>query len=101
FRFEHLEHTVPADDARQRQRDPELLLIAADRNHRALVIEHHLGDTGRYDPDAVLAGIVALDDGDVGVAHVSLQLVPQLVNPLAASLGQCRDWNAADARGGP
>jgi hypothetical protein len=47
-------------------------LIAADRNHRALIIQDHLGDTGRNDSDSVLAGIMTLDDADVGVAHLSL-----------------------------
>src|SRR5262249_31278081 len=101
FRFEHLDHTAAPDYARQRQRDSEFLLIAADRYHRALVIEHHLGDTDRYDPDAVLAAIMALDEGDVAVAHVSLELSPQVAKPLAAPFEQCRDWNSADTRGGP
>src|SRR6516162_2079974 len=55
----------------------------------------------RYDPDAVLARIVALDDGDVGVAHVSLELVPQLAHALAAPLEQGRHRNSADPCGGP
>src|SRR6516162_9879366 len=96
FGFEHLDRAAAADDARQGQRDAKPLLIAADRNDRALVVEHHLGDPGRYDADAVLAGIMALDDGDVGVAHVFLQLLPQLVHPLAALLEQCRHRNSAD-----
>src|SRR5215467_1902230 len=75
--FEHLDRAAAADDARQGQRDAKLLLIAADRNDRALVIEHHLGDAGRYDADAVLARVMALDYGDVGVAYLSLELVAQ------------------------
>src|SRR5262249_6374549 len=77
-RLEHLDHAAAADDARQGQRDSKLLLIAADRNDRAFVIEHHLGDAGRYDADSVLASIMALDDADVGVAHVFLQLLTPL-----------------------
>ena len=101
FRLENFDHAATADDARQRQRDAKFLLIAADRNPRTFVIEHHLGDPCRYDADSVLAGIMALDDGDVGIAHVSLELVPKLVNPLAAPGEQCRDGNATDACGGP
>src|SRR5262249_3548033 len=67
----------------------------------SLVIEHHLGDAGRYDADTVLAGIMTLDDGDVGIAHVSLELVPQLAHPLAAPLEQCRHGNSADPCRGP
>src|SRR5262245_25316159 len=100
-RLEHFDHAAAADDARQGQRDAKLLLIAADRNDRALVIEHHLGDTGRYDADSVLASIMALDDGDVRIAHLSLQLMLQLANPLAAPLEQCRHWNSADPCRGP
>src|SRR5262249_20977921 len=100
-RLEHLDHAATADDARQGQRDAKLLLIAADRNDRALVIEHHLGDTGRYDPDSFLASIMAFDDGDVRIAPLSLQLMLQLANPLAAPLEQCRHWNSADPCRGP
>src|SRR5262245_62269266 len=99
--FEHLDHAAAADDARQGQRNSKLLLIAADRNDRAFVIEHHLGDTGRYDADSVLASIMALDDADVCVAHVFLQLLTQLAKPLAAPLEQCRHWNSADPCRGP
>src|SRR5262249_33319355 len=100
-RLEHLDHAAAADDARQGQRDAKLLLIAADRNDRVLVIEHHLGDPGRYDADSELAGIMALDDADVGVAPLSLQLMLQLANPLAAPLEQCRHWNSSDPCRGP
>src|SRR5215471_7596755 len=100
-RLEHLDHAAAADDARQGQRDAKLLLIAADRNDRAFVIEHYLGDTGRYDADSVLASIMAFDDGDVRIAHLSLQLMLQLANPLAAPLEQCRHWNSADPCRGP
>src|SRR5258706_10692543 len=100
-RLEHLDHAATADDARQRQRHAEVFLITADRNDRALVVEHHLGDTRRYNPDSVLARAVALDDGDVGVAHVFLGRLPQLVHALAARFEQCRHRNAADACGGP
>src|SRR4029077_5078529 len=88
FRFEHLADPGAADAARQRQRNAKLLLVAADRNDRALVIEHHLGDAGRDDADSVLAGIMPLDDADVGVAHLALQLLPQLADPLAARAQQ-------------
>ena len=88
FRFEHLDDAGAADDARQRQRDAKLLLVAADRNDRALVIEHHLGDAGRDDADSVLAGIMPLDDADIGVAYLALQLLPQLADPLAARAQQ-------------
>jgi hypothetical protein len=57
-------HAAAADDARQRQRDPELPPIAADRDCRALVAQHYFGNARRQDADAVLAGIVSLDDCD-------------------------------------
>jgi hypothetical protein len=63
-------------------------VIAADRNDRALVVEHHLGNPRRHDADPVLAGIVPLDDADIGVAHLALQLLPQLADPLAARAEQ-------------
>src|SRR5262249_49654989 len=37
FRLQHVNDPAAAEHTRQRQRDPELLLIAADRDHRALV----------------------------------------------------------------
>jgi hypothetical protein len=35
-----------------------------------------------------LAGIVPLDDADIGVAYLALQLLPQLADPLAARAEQ-------------
>src|SRR5262249_15097228 len=101
FRLEHLGHALAADNAWQRQGHSKLRLVTSDRDDRALVAQHHLGDTRRYDADAGLADIMALDDCDVSIADVTLELVPQLVNPLAAPREQCRDRNATDSCGGP
>src|SRR5580692_5118532 len=84
LRLQHRNYAGAADDARQRQRDAERRLVAADRDRRALVTQHHFGNARRYDADAVLAGIVPLDDGDVGVADVALELGAHVVELFAA-----------------
>src|SRR4030081_707928 len=75
-RLEDADHTASADHARQRQGDAVALLIAGDREDRALVAQDRFRQPGADDPDAVLAGIVALDDGDVRVSDVALNGIP-------------------------
>src|SRR5438552_9536301 len=71
-RLEDPVHAAPAKHARQRQGDAVVLLVARDREDRALVTQDRFRQPGAHDPDAVLARIVALDDGDVGVANIAL-----------------------------
>ena len=59
-------------------------LQAANCVHGALIVEHDFGDERRYDPDAVLAGVMALDD--VGVANYLFDLILESVDSCAALL---------------
>src|SRR5690348_16617836 len=81
---------VPADDRRQRQCDAICRAVAADRNDRPLITQHQLGDARRHHADAVLARVVAFDDGDVGVADVLLDAAPRLLAGEAALLENVR-----------
>src|SRR5262249_16527759 len=53
------------------------------------------------DPDAVLARVVAFNDGDVGVADVLLDALTQVAQVLATLLEQVGEGNSADACRGP
>src|SRR6185312_1586026 len=75
--------------------------VAADRNDRALVAQHHLCDARRHHADAVLARIVAFDDGDVGVADILLDGLPRRLAGKAALLENLRRGHAGDARARP
>jgi hypothetical protein len=63
------------------------------------VTRHNLGDARRDDADAVLARVVALDDGDVGVrpaiAASRTRFFPDDRQVGMTSRGACSDWGAA------
>src|SRR5215510_603412 len=65
------------------------------------IAQHHLGNTRRDDADAILAGIVALDDRDIGVPHVVLEPGTKIFQPLATLFDQGSNRNAGDARRRP
>src|ERR1700722_8486024 len=77
------------------------MLVAADRNCRAFITQHDFRDPRRHNADTILAGIVPLDDGDIGVTHVLFQLGSNIVKFFAALFGELRHWHACDARGRP
>ena len=54
-------------------------MVGSDRNDRPLVAQNDFRDPRRDHPDAVLAGADALDDRYVRIAHLLLDLVPELL----------------------
>ena len=64
-----------ADDARQREGHPKPRLQTANWDHGVLIVEHHFGNAGRYDANAVLAGVMAFDNCDVGITNFLFYLV--------------------------
>jgi hypothetical protein len=97
LRLEGPDHASSSDNARKRQRDVKLGIVTADRDHRSLVAENHFRDPRRNDADAELTGIIALDDGDIGVTNVRLDLLAHTVKRLAALLDEFANWHAGDA----
>jgi len=67
--FHDLHDAFPPDYARQGKRDSVLWIKGTDRNHRALIPQHHLRNASRDHADPELAGLVSLDDGDIGIPH--------------------------------
>src|ERR1700739_3814876 len=72
-------------------------MITADRDRRSFIAKHHFGYTCGQDANPVLACIVALNDGDVGVAHFLFQLSAYLLNRLVTRWQQGRYRRASDA----
>ena len=54
--LQDFDDAAAADDARQREGHTKPRLQTANWDHSVLIVEHHFGNTGRYDADAVLAG---------------------------------------------
>src|SRR6202043_1300828 len=77
-RVEDLEAALTSDDARQRQRHAKLWIVNPDRNHRALVAQHDLGDPGANQSNSVLAGSYALDDCYICVANFILDRLGEI-----------------------
>src|SRR5215469_17148385 len=69
-RLEYLSDAVAIEDARQGQRDAVARLVRADRDDAPLVAQNDFGDARRHDANAMLAGADALDDRDLGKAHL-------------------------------
>jgi hypothetical protein len=59
-------------------------VIRSNRNHRSLVAQHDLRNASRHHADSELAGLIAFDDGDVGVPDFLLDASTEL---LAAAIG--------------
>ena len=76
-------------------------LVTADWDHRAFVAQHYFCDPRRDNTDAILARIVSLDDGDVGVANVVFELRAHVLELLAALLQECRHRHPRNARRRP
>src|ERR1700730_4507958 len=74
IRVQNLDHAVPSDHAGKRKSNSKFLMEAADRDRRPLVADDDLRDPRRYDADAILARVIAFDDGDIGVADVLLEV---------------------------
>jgi hypothetical protein len=72
FRLQHRYRAGATDESWQRQRDAKCGVAAADRNCHALVAQYHLGNSCRRYADAILTGVVTLDDRDVGGAKLAL-----------------------------
>jgi len=87
--FQDLDDAATAHDTRQRQCHPKPVLQTANWDYGVLIVEHNFGDARRYDSDAVLAGVMALDDGDVGVANFLFELISECVDSCAAPLQKC------------
>src|SRR5262249_26921613 len=100
-RTEHFAYALAADNARQRQRRAVSGYVRSDREHRPLVPGDDLREARADDADAVLAGPDALYDRDVGVAHLPLDVAPELVEPDAPVRDNLLDASAADLRRGP
>src|ERR1700730_18085752 len=60
LRQERLDSTLSSDHARQRQRDAIARIKGANREYRALISQHDLGDARGDHADAVLAPAAAL-----------------------------------------
>src|SRR3984957_16625817 len=101
LRLHDFEHSGMADDAWQRQRDTKFTLVAADRNCRAFITQHDFGDPRRHNANAVLAGVVTLDDRDIGVTDVLFQLGADIVEFFAALFDEFRQRYTGDPRGRP
>jgi len=63
--------------------------------------KNHLCNARRDDADAVLAGVVTFDDGDVGVSNVFFELLAIALSVSPRFFTSGLDRYAADARGGP
>jgi hypothetical protein len=79
LRQERLDNALPSDHARRRQRDAVVRIVDANREYRALISQHDLGDARADRADAVLARAEAFDDRDIGKAHVLLHLAAESV----------------------
>src|SRR5207302_1178591 len=91
----------PAHHARQRERDAITRVMAADRNCDALVADDGLGNARGHHPDPVLAGVIAFDDRDIGIAHFALDPAAKLRGLQAAPLEFLQHPRPSDAGGGP
>src|SRR5712691_3009784 len=62
-RLEDADHATSTDDARQRKGYTVGRLVAGNREDASLVAQDRFRQPRTHDGDAVLAGVVALDDG--------------------------------------
>src|ERR1700759_4738556 len=72
-------------------------MVTADRYRRALIAKNHFSDPRGNDADTELTGVVAFDDGDIGVANALFDLLAHLVERLTAFLDQFVDRHTGDA----
>src|SRR5262245_31580334 len=101
LRLQHRHRAGATNESRQRERDAKCGVVAADRNRRALVAQYHLGNPCRRYADAILTGVVTLDDRDVGVANLALDPRAQIRKLLPALLGERPHRHPGNARGRP
>src|SRR5882757_2268814 len=78
LRFENLSHTAAPEDARQRNGSSVFWIEAADGYHRSLVAQNDFGHARGHHADAELAGIISLDNRDVGKADFLLDALTEL-----------------------
>jgi hypothetical protein len=97
LRLQDLCHAGSTYDAGQRQGDTELALIRADRDSASLVAQDHFSNPSRDDTDAILAGVVALNNGDVGVADFFLDLRANVAEFLVVLLQEAGYRHAGNA----
>src|SRR5258708_18125387 len=71
-RLEDADHATSTDHTRQRQGDAVGRLVAGNREDASLVAQDRFRHPGAHDADPVLAGVVALDNGDVCVPDIAL-----------------------------
>jgi hypothetical protein len=101
LRFEAPDDAGASDHARKRQGDAKVFIVTSDRHDRSLIAKHHFRDACRHDANAKLAGVIAFDDGDIGVANAVFDLLAHPVKRLAARLDELADRHAGDTRGRP
>jgi hypothetical protein len=82
----------------KRQRDAEPFIVASYWYHCPLIAKDDLRDPRRCNTDAELARVIALDNGDIGVAHAVLDLPAHAIKALAALADDCTDRDTRDGR---
>jgi hypothetical protein len=101
LRQERLDNALPSDHARQRQRDTVARVVGANREYRALISQHDLGEARGDHADAVLACAEAFDDRDIGKAHVLFHLAAEGVKAAPSLRQRVGDVHPADPRRRP
>ena len=101
LRFKHLDHTFPADNARQRERDVIARVIGANRDRRPFIAQHDLRDARGNHADSVLTGANPLDNGDIRVTDLVLDIAAEFLAIVGLLLKQREYWRSGDTRRRP
>ena len=78
FGLEYLGGPLPAENARQGERNPVPRIEGPDGDHCLLVAQYDFRDASTDHPDAALAGSNASDDRDIGKTDFTLDFAAKL-----------------------